>query len=83
MLVKEKNGSLTINCKRGEATMSTRSFGMVGKSYKTTSEAFKDATWSTAITRPEKNEYSHIWSILAVLSTVELVVYVLNRFLPY
>ena len=83
MLVKEKNGSLTINCKRGEATMSTRSFGMVGKSYNSASEAFKDATWSIAITRPEKNEYSHIWSILAVLSAIGLVVYVLNRFLPY
>ena len=83
MIVKEKNGSLTINCKKGEVTMSTRSFGMVGKSYNSVSEAFKDATWSTAITRPEKNEYSHIWSILAVLSAIGLVVYVLNRFLPY
>ena len=83
MLLKEKNGSLTINVNGGEAIMSTRSFGMVGKSYKTAQEAFKDATWSTAITRPEKNEYSHIWSILAVLSAIGLVVYVLNRFLPY
>jgi hypothetical protein len=81
MLVKEKDGSLTINCKG--VTMSTRSFGMVGKSYNSASEAFKDATWSTAITRPEKSEYSHIWSILAVLSAIGLVVYVLNRFLPY
>ena len=83
MIVKEKNGSLTINCKQGEATMSTRSFGMVGKSYNSASEAFKDAIWSTAITRPEKNEYHHIWSVLGVLSAVGLVVYVLNRFLPY
>ena len=66
MLIKEKDGSLTINCNKGEATMSTRSFGMVGKSYNSASEAFKDATWSTAITRPEKNEYSHIWSILLI-----------------
>ena len=83
MIVQEKNGSLTINCKQGEATMSTRSFGMVGKSYKTASEAFKDATWSTAITRPEKSEYHHIWSILAVLSALIATVYILNRFLPY
>ena len=83
MLIREKNGSLTINCKQGEATMSTRSFGMVGKSYNSASEAFKDATWSTAITRPEKSEYHHIWSVLGVLSAVGLVVYVLNRFLPY
>jgi len=83
MLIREKNGSLTINCKQGEATMSTRSFGMVGKSYNSASEAFKDAIWSTAITRPEKSEYHHIWSVLAVLSAIGLVVYVLNRFLPY
>jgi hypothetical protein len=56
---------------------------MVGKSYKTASEAFKDATWSTAITRPEKTEYHHIWSVLAVLSAVGVTVYILNRFLPY
>jgi len=83
MLIREKNGSLTINCKQGEATMSTRSFGMVGKSYNSASEAFKDATWSTAIIRPEKSEYHHIWSVLGVLSAVGFVVYVLNRFLPY
>lgn len=63
--------------------MSTRSFGMVGKSYNSSSEAFKDATWSTAITRPEKSEYSHIWSILAVLSAVVITLCVLNHFLPY
>ena len=83
MLIKEKNGSLTINCKQREATMSTRSFGMVGKTYKSASEAFKDATWSTAIQRPEKSEYHHIWSVLGVLSAVGFTLYVLNRFLPY
>jgi len=83
MLIREKNGSLTLNCKQGEVTMSTRSFGMIGKTYKTASEAFKDAAWSTAITRPEKSEYSHIWSILAALSAVAFVIYLLNRFLPY
>ena len=31
--------------------MSTRSFGMVGKTYKSTQEAFKDAEYATAITR--------------------------------
>jgi len=83
MLIKEKNGSLTINCKQGEITMSTRSFGMVGKTYKSASEAFKDATWSTAIQRPAKSEYHHIWSILGVLATVVFTLYVLNYFLPY
>jgi hypothetical protein len=83
MLIKEKNGSYTVNVYGGEITMSTRNFGMVGKTYKSASEAFKDATWSTAITRPEKNEYHHIWSVLAVLSSVGLTIYILNRFLPY
>ena len=83
MLVKEKDGSLTINVNRGEVTMSTRSFGMVGKTYNSSSEAFKDATWSTAITRPEKSEYHHIWTVLGVLSAVGITVYILNRFLPY
>ena len=63
--------------------MSTRSFGMVGKSYKTNQEAFKDATWSTAITRPEKSEYHHIWSILGVLSALAITLCALNHFLPY
>jgi hypothetical protein len=83
MLIKEKNGSLTVNVNEGEITMSTRNFGMVGKTYKTSSEAFKDATWSTAIQRPEKSEYHHIWSVLGVLSAVGLTIYILNRFLPY
>ena len=63
--------------------MSTRSFGMVGKSYNSASEAFKDATWSTAITRPEKSEYHHIWSVLGVLIAVSITLCVLNHFLPY
>jgi hypothetical protein len=83
MLIREKNGSYTANVNQGEITMSTRSFGMVGKSYSSSSEAFKDATWSTAITRPEKSEYSHIWSILAVLSALGITLCVLNHFLPY
>ena len=76
MLIKEKDGSLTINCNKGEATMSTRSFGMVGKSYKTASEAFKDADWCIAIERPNKSEYSPIWSLLGVLLALGVVAYV-------
>ena len=83
MLIKEKNGSLTVNVNEGEITMSTRNFGMVGKTYSSTAEAFKDATWSTAITRPEKSEYHHIWSILAVLSALAITLCALNHFLPY
>lgn len=38
--------------------MSTRSLGMVGKTYKTASDAFKDADYATAITRPESPDLS-------------------------
>ena len=80
MLVKEKNGSLTINCKQGEATMSTRSFGMVGKTYKTASEAFKDASYATGIEMPDKSEYSHIWALLGGLTALGLVLWLTSRF---
>ena len=80
MLLKEKNGSLTINCNKGEAVMSTRSFGMVGKSYKTASEAFKDASYATGIEMPDKSEYSHIWALLGVLTALGIIVWVFSRF---
>lgn len=80
MIVKEKNGSLTINCNQGEATMSTRSFGMVGKSYKTASEAFKDASYATGIEMPDKSEYSHLWAVLWIIAALGLVVWVFTRF---
>jgi len=60
--------------------MSTRNYEMVGKTYKSASEAFKDASWCTAIQRPHKSEYSHIWSILGVLSALGLIVWVSSRF---
>ena len=75
-MIAEKDGSFTINCKKGEATMSTRSFGMVGKSYKTASEAFKDASWSTAIEKPHESEYSPVWSLLGVLLALGAIAYV-------
>jgi hypothetical protein len=80
MLVKEKNGSLTINCKEGEATMSTRSFGMVGKSYKSSSEAFKDANYASALEMPLKGEYSHLWAIFWVLVGLGIVVWLFGRY---
>jgi hypothetical protein len=83
MLIREKNGSLTINVNEGEITMSTRNVGMVGKTYKSASEAFKDATWSTAITRPEKTEYHYVLSYLAVFLALGFTVYILNYFFPY
>ena len=38
--------------------MSTRSLGMMGKTYKSVSEAFKDADYATAIEMPEKSDFS-------------------------
>ena len=38
-------------------SMSTRSLGMVGKTYKSASEAFKDADYATAIERPSSSDY--------------------------
>jgi hypothetical protein len=37
--------------------MSTRSLGMMGKTYKSVSEAFKDADYATAIQRPKSSDY--------------------------
>jgi hypothetical protein len=60
--------------------MSTRKFGMVGKTYTSASEAFKDASWSTAIERPNKSEHDHLWAILWVLLALGLLVWVFRRF---
>ena len=60
--------------------MSTRSFGMVGKTYKTASEALKDASWCTAIQRPDKSEYSHLWVIFGVLAGLGIVVWLFGRY---
>ena len=38
--------------------MSTRSQGMVGKSYKSASEAFKDADYASAIERHQSSDFS-------------------------
>jgi len=59
--------------------MSTRSFGMVGKTYKSTQEAFKEPDYYTAIQRPQQSEYSHLWCILGVISALALIVFVFNR----
>lgn len=56
--------------------MSTRTFGMVGKSYKTASEAFKDASYATAIEKPLQNEYSPVWAVCGVLLALGAVAYV-------
>jgi hypothetical protein len=59
--------------------MSTKSFGMVGKTYKSTQEAFKEPDYYTAIQRPQQSEYSHLWCILGVISVLTLIVFVFNR----
>jgi len=75
MLAREKNGSLTVNVNGGEVTMSTRSFGMVGKSYKTAQEAFKDADYYVAIQKPQQSEHGLIWGLLGALAFVAVFGY--------
>jgi hypothetical protein len=60
--------------------MSTRNVGMVGKTYTSASEAFKDATWSTAIEMPNKSEYDHLWAIGWVILALFAMVWVFTRF---
>ena len=54
--------------------MSLRSHGMVGKTYRTSQEAFKDANYAEAIERPQKEEKNHIGAILVCLISVAFVV---------
>ena len=50
--------------------MSTRTFGMVGKSYKTASEAFKDADYANAIEMPEKADRDYLGVIAICLIVI-------------
>ena len=75
MLIKEKNGSLTINVNGGEVTMSTRSYGMMGKTYTTAQEAFGDANYYVAIERPQQTEHGLIWGLLGALMIVGIFGY--------
>lgn len=43
--------------------MSTRSFGMVGKTYRTASEAFKDAEYACAIIKPPNSFWAWLRSL--------------------
>jgi hypothetical protein len=74
MLISEKNGSFTVNV-NGEEVMSTRSFGKVGKTYNSASEAFKDASYAYSVEPPLSNEYSSFWSVTGVLSALGFVLY--------
>ena len=80
MIVAEKDGSFTVNVNQGEVTMSTRSFGMVVKSYSSVSEAFKDADYAIGIEMPDRSEYSHLWAIFGVMAALGLIVWVFTRF---
>ena len=73
-LIAEKDGSLTINCE-GESTVSTRSKGMVGKTYKSASEAFKDADYATAIQRPESSDFSGFGAFCGALVFLAVFAY--------
>lgn len=75
-MIAEKDGSFTVNVKQGEITMSTRSFGMVGKTYKTSQEAFGDADWYVAIERPQTSEHSLIYGLLLTLFFVGTFAYI-------
>ena len=80
VIYKEKDGSLTINCNQGEITMSTRNFGMVGKAYRSQSEAFKDADYANPIDMPQKSEYDYVGPVLVCLISVAFVVALFIRF---
>ena len=73
MIYQEKDGSFTINCKEG-GTVSTRNFGMVGKAYRTASEAFKDADYANPIEMPEKAENGYLGVIFVCLISVAFVI---------
>ena len=55
--------------------MSTRTVGMVGKTYKSASEAFKDADYATAIERPESSDFSGIGAFLGALLFLAVFAY--------
>lgn len=55
--------------------MSTRSFGMVGKTYTTASEAFKDADYATAIQRPHQLDFDGLGAFLWALLFLAIFAY--------
>jgi hypothetical protein len=73
-IIAEKDGSFTINCE-GESTVSTRNLGMVGKAYKTASEAFRDADYATAIERPHQTDFSGFGAFLGALVFLAVFAY--------
>jgi hypothetical protein len=55
--------------------MSMRSLGMVGKTYKTASEAFRDADYATAIQRPAQSDFDGLGAFLGVLLFLAIFAY--------
>lgn len=55
--------------------MSMRSVGMVGKTYKTASEAFRDADYATAIQRPYQGDFDGLGAFLGALLFVAIFAY--------
>jgi len=80
VIYQEKDGSFTINCNKGEITMSTRSFGMTGKAYRSVSEAFRDADYANAVEMPDTTEYSHFWALMGVLMALGIGAWLFSRF---
>lgn len=60
--------------------MSMRSFGMMGKTYKTASEAFKDADYANAIEVHQKTDYDYVWVVLVCLICMGFVAALFIRF---
>ena len=60
--------------KTGE-DMSTRSHGMVGKAYRSASEAFRDADYAESIERPKKYDYSGFGGFLLAMLFVAIFAY--------
>jgi hypothetical protein len=55
--------------------MSTRSKGMVGKTYRTASEAFKDADYATALQRPESFDFDGFGAFCGALLFLAIFAY--------
>ena len=60
--------------------MSTRNFGMVGKSYRTASEAFRDANYAEAIERPYQTDFDGFGAFLGALAFLVVFAYCFNRY---
>jgi len=54
--------------------MSKFNYGL-GKTYRSASEAFRDADYATAIQRPYQREYDGFWAFMGVLAFVAIFGY--------